>query len=48
MLSMIFVAYHTFILRNELRILLLGQRISEAGVTQTANILFHFFLQRDH
>lgn len=37
-----FVAYHTFILRYELRILLLGQRISEAGVTQ-ANILFHFF-----
>lgn len=38
-----FVAYHTFILRYELRILLLGERISEAGVTQIANILFHFF-----
>ena len=37
-----FVAY-TFILRYELRILLLGERISEAGVTQIANILFHFF-----
>lgn len=43
MLSMKFVAYHTFILRYELRILLLRERISEAGVTQIANILFHFF-----
>ena len=41
-----FVAYHTFILRYELRILLLGERISEAGVTQIANILFHFFIER--
>ena len=46
MLSMKFVAYHIFILRYELRILLLGERISEAGVTQIANILFHFFIER--